>query len=132
MLKSYCNIETGFVDSIQRESMRRLKPGKWLNDEVINYYFVLLRKRDAELMKDAVSSGSTKRRSHFFQSFFMSKLLDTHDTRTYKYDNVKNWSQSVPGGDIFELNSIFTPINMDNIHWGCAEIAMQEKTNSVL
>jgi len=132
VLKSYCNIETGFVDSIQRESMRRLKPGKWLNDEVINYYFVLLRKRDAELMKDAVSSGSTKRRSHFFQSFFMSKLLDTHDTRTYKYDNVKNWSQSVPGGDIFELNSIFTSINMDNIHWGCAEIAMQEKTNSVL
>ena len=29
------NNETGFVDSVQRESMHRLQPGKWLNDEII-------------------------------------------------------------------------------------------------
>ncbi len=25
-------------DSVQRESMRTLRPGEWLNDEVINYF----------------------------------------------------------------------------------------------
>jgi len=38
-LKEYKNIETGYIDSIQRQSMRQLQPGKWLNNEIITYYF---------------------------------------------------------------------------------------------
>ena len=33
VIKRYENLETGYIDSIQRESFRRLKPGGWLNDE---------------------------------------------------------------------------------------------------
>jgi Ulp1 family protease len=59
-------------DSIIRKSLRTLTPGQWLNDEVIHYFLVMLAKRDEEMCK---SNPQTKR-SHFFKSFFMTKLLN--------------------------------------------------------
>ena len=59
-------------DSVQRDSMRKLQPGQWLNDEVIHFFFVMLSKRDEEMC--AADPG--RKRSHFFKSFFMTKLLN--------------------------------------------------------
>lgn len=103
-------------DSVQRGSMSRLKPCTWLNDEVIHYYLcVLLSKRDEEMCK----LDPSLKRSHFFKSFFMTKLLLSED--------MYGWSNHVPGKDIFNLDKIFFPVNQGETHWICAVVFMQEK-----
>jgi Ulp1 family protease len=47
-----------------------------------------------------------RRRSHFFNSFFVQKLFDEKNRNRklrgrYNYENVKGWSVKVPGKDIF-------------------------------
>ena len=75
-------------DSVQRKSMRTLQRGCWLNDEVIHYFYLMLSRRDEQTCK-----GEGKRRSHFFKSFFLTKLFDEGATDQYKYANVKRWSK---------------------------------------
>ncbi|KAH8093625.1 hypothetical protein JL720_4772 [Aureococcus anophagefferens] len=50
----------------------RLGPGEWLVDEVVNYYFAMLQQRDAALVAD-----EGEKPSHFFNSFFIPKLMGT-------------------------------------------------------
>ena len=119
----YESKETGFIDSMQRESMRRLKPGKWLNDEVIHYFYTMLANRDAEMSQESPS----RKRCHFFKSFFITKLLDEGYTNRYTYSNVKRWSKNVPGKDIFGLDKVFIPVNIGNAHWACLVIFIQER-----
>jgi len=119
------NLNSG--DTIQRTSIRRLRPGKWLNDEVIHYFFVMLANRDASTTSQRMNENQTPRRSHFYKSFFLTKLLDEGGTNQYAYSNVKSWSKNVPGQDIFLLDKIFIPVNLSNVHWACAVIFMQER-----
>jgi sentrin-specific protease 1 len=116
------------TDIVIRESMQRLQPGEWLNDEVIHYFMVMLAKRDEALCK----KNPLRRRSHFFKSFFITKLLneghaDPSIDGTYDYRNVKRWSKKVPGKDIFGLDKVVVPINQGGVHWVCAVIYIQEK-----
>jgi sentrin-specific protease 1 len=116
-------------DSVQRRSMQTLRPGIWLNDEVINYFLKnCLKSRDIKIC--AKEPG--RRRSHFFNSFFVQKLFDMKNRNRklrgiYNYENVKGWSVKVPGKDIFNLKYIFCPINLNNIHWTVAVIFMEAK-----
>mmetsp|Transcript_24512 Transcript_24512/g.57602 ORF Transcript_24512/g.57602 Transcript_24512/m.57602 type:complete len:599 (+) Transcript_24512:101-1897(+) len=114
------------TDSVQRASMKTLKPGMWLNDEIIHYFYLMLAKRDEELC----GNDSSRKRSHFFKSFFITKLLNEGNATCdgkYEYRNVKRWSKKVPGKDIFNLDKILFPINMGNMHWICAAIFMNKK-----
>jgi hypothetical protein len=117
------------ADSVQRESMHRLQPGQWLNDEVINYFLKnCLAKRDEKLC--AKQAG--RKRSHFFNSFFVQTMFDEKNSNSslrgrYNYKNVRRWSKKVPGKDIFNLKYIFCPINLDNMHWTSACIFMEQK-----
>ena len=117
------------ADSVQRGSMQSLRPGQWLNDEVINYFLKnCLARRDEMLC--AREPG--RRRSHFFNSFFVQTMFDekNNDPRLrgrYNYKNVRRWSKKVPGKDIFKLKYIFCPINLDNSHWTLAVIFMEDK-----
>ena len=116
-------------DSNQRGSMQTLRPGIWLNDEVINYFLKnCLKSRDIKIC--AKEPG--RRRLHFFNSFFVQKLFDEKNRNRklrgiYNYENVKGWSVKVPGKDIFNLKYIFCPINLNNIHWTVAVIFMEAK-----
>ena len=112
-------IATSETDSVQRDSLSRLKPEVWINDEVIHYFLHMLGKRDQELCKSL-----NRKRSHFFKSFFITKLLDEEG---YCYANVKRWSKRVPGKDIFLLDKIICPVNINNFHWTCAVIFVKEK-----
>eukprot|EP00984_Skeletonema_dohrnii_P023734 scaffold12819_cov104-Skeletonema_dohrnii-CCMP3373.AAC.3 len=117
------------ADSVQRESMHRLQPGHWLNDEIINYFLKnCLAKRDEKLC--AKQSG--RKRSHFFNSFFVQTMFDEKNSNynlrgSYNYKNVRRWSKKVPGKDVFNLKYIFCPINLDNMHWTSACIFMEQK-----
>jgi len=88
----------GVSDSVRRSSMQTLRPGQWLNDEVIHYFITLLGVRDARLSKH----DPKRRRSHFFKSFFMTKLLmtghkDTRERFKHHYNEVKRWGNKVHG-----------------------------------
>jgi hypothetical protein len=108
-------------DSVSRQSLQTLRPRRWLNVEVIHYYFVLLRLRDAK----SCSEQSGRRRSHFFKSYFLTSLLE--DSKKYNYANVKRWSRKVPGKDIFALDKVIFAVNISQRHWGCAAVFIQLK-----
>lgn len=94
-----------------------LKPGAWLNDEVINFYMSMLQERDSQL-----SAGVGGRRtSHYFNSFFMSKLLERDQ---YTYSNVRRWSKTF---DVFSKDKIFIPVNIHNTHWTMAVVFIVKK-----
>jgi Ulp1 protease family, C-terminal catalytic domain len=116
------------TDVVVRESMHRLRPGQWLNDEIIHYFLIMLAKRDEALSK----KDPSRKRSHFFKSFFITKLLNEGHANadiegTYDYRNIKRWSKKVPGKDIFDLDKIIFPINQGNAHWICVVAFMREK-----
>jgi hypothetical protein len=81
------------TDVVTLKSFRTLRPGTWLSDETIHYYFRLLQQRDDELCK----THPTRAKCHFFKSFFMTKLNNEgHLERDgeYEYSNVKRWARS--------------------------------------
>ena len=110
-------------DSVQRKSMRTLRLGQWLNDEVISYFYKMLANRDEALTE----ANPGRKRSHYFSSFFFTKLFDEGCTDEYSYKNVKRWSKKVPGKDIFALDKVFFTCNVSKSHWTCAVIFMEEK-----
>ena len=83
----------GDNDSVLRKSMRTLKQGCWLNDEVIHYFYLMLSRRDEQRCMDKKDDGGVRRRSHFFKSFFLTKLFDEGGSEVYRYANVKRWSK---------------------------------------
>lgn len=104
-------------DTVTRQSVQRLRPGVWLNDEIIHFYFAALSRRDSEY--------NPTKRCHFFKSFFLTKLLE--EQNGYNYSNVKRWSKKVSGKDVFALDKMFFPVNIGNAHWATSVIFMQEK-----
>lgn len=115
-------------DYVQRASMQTLRPGQWLNDEIIHYFLLMLSKRDEELRQ----KDSARKPCHFFKSFFITKLLNEGHSNPdmdgkYEYRNVKRWSKKVPGKDLFKLDKIFFPINQSRMHWLCACAFINEK-----
>ena len=116
-------------DSVQRMSMQTLRPGIWLDDEVINYFLKnCLKSRNIKIC--AKEPG--RRRWYFFNSFFVQTMFDEKNRNRklmgrYNYENVKGWSEKVPGKDIFNLKYIFCPINLNNKHWTVAVIFMEDK-----
>ncbi|KAJ0388706.1 hypothetical protein ATCC90586_010716 [Pythium insidiosum] len=72
-------------------------PLQWLNDEVINFWFQMLADRDAALVK----RGDLPKASHFFNSFFYTKVSEGG----YNFMNV----------DLFAMDKIFVPVNVSNV-----------------
>jgi Ulp1 family protease len=62
-----------------------------------------------------------RKRNAFFNSFFMTKLLNEgHSSHSgeYEYNNIRNWSiKFVPGEDVFEVDKLFFVINVERTHW---------------
>lgn len=92
-----------------------LRSRTWLNDEVINFYFSMLQERNLAEHKG--------RKSLFFSSFFMDRLLSGSKSK-FNYGNVQRWTAKI---DIFQLDKIFVPINVENYHWMMAVVFVQQK-----
>ncbi len=122
-------VKVGTAHTVQRQSMRRLQPGQWLNDETINAFHSLLDQHDRELCK--LNPGDRKR-NQWFHTTFVTMLLNEGNADPslegkYDYNNVKGWSKNVPGKSIFKLGKIFIPINIGQMHWVCAMVNMVKK-----
>lgn len=69
---------------MSERKLQCLRPLTWLNDEVVNYYMALLQDKDNLLC----ASNSNRRASHFFNSFFISSLLEGGK---YTYKNIRRY-----------------------------------------
>lgn len=75
-----------FKIPISRSKMSCLRPVTWLNDEVINFYLEMLAERDALLCQ---TPNTTRLPSHYFNTFFISKLLERG---VFTYSNVRRFA----------------------------------------
>ena len=112
-------------------SMQTLHPGKWLSDEVINYFLkICIKSRDIKIC--AKEPG--RRRSHFFNSFFVQTIFDEKNRNRklkgrYNYE-LREWKGLVKEGTweghLQPEVHIFS-INLNNKHWTVAVIFMEAK-----
>jgi len=95
---------------IKRHDIRTLINGKWLNDEVINFYGNLIMER---------SKNTTNKYPpvYFFNTFFFTTLSD------YGYRSVRRWTRKF---DIFLYDYIIIPIHL-GYHWCCSAINFKKK-----
>lgn len=106
--------------------LQTLKPGTWLNDEVINFYMSMLSEYD-----EARPSPPGINKNHYFSSFFMAKYFNVKDfngsstdSSLYSYSNIKRWTKKF---NVFEKNKIFFPVNRGNSHWTLSYIDITKK-----
>ncbi|KAK4265766.1 hypothetical protein QN277_026779 [Acacia crassicarpa] len=103
---------------ITGEILRCLKPGAWLNDEVINLYLDLLKEREKREPKKFL-------KCHFFNTFFYKKLIG--GMNGYDFKSVKRWTtQRKLGYSLIECDKIFVPIHKE-VHWCLAIINKKDK-----
>ncbi|CAK9328988.1 unnamed protein product [Citrullus colocynthis] len=102
---------------ITGETLQCLRPGAWLNDEVINLYLELLKERERREPEKYL-------KCHFFNTFFYKKL---NGRNGYDYRSVKRWtSQRKLKYELIDCDKIFVPIHRE-IHWCLAVINKKEK-----
>lgn len=95
--------------SIKRHDMQTLADLNWLNDEVINFYMELLKKRGKLANYPTV---------YTFNTFFYPKLLSGGHTA------LKRWTRKI---DIFSHDLIIVPVHL-RVHWCLAVIDFRNKT----
>jgi hypothetical protein len=107
-----------FHDSVHINSLLRLKPLTWLNDEIIDAYLNLLKDRDRKKTQMFNTNCMEYCRSYFASSQFYSKLT-SYEKNQFNYDmDVKRWLHN-PRFQLHlnEMDKLFIPINIENIHW---------------
>lgn len=103
---------------ITGEVLQCLRPGEWLNDEVINVYFELLKEREKREPKKFL-------KCHFFNTFFYKKLLGGKSG--YDFKSVRRWTtQKKLGYGLSECDMIFVPIHKQ-VHWCLVVINNKDK-----
>ncbi|ETO30865.1 Ulp1 protease family, catalytic domain containing protein [Reticulomyxa filosa] len=116
------NGEYGCLHSID---ILLLKPRRWLNDEIINYYCAMLEKRNK------MEINRHKCNIILMNSFFYAKLV----VNGYDYAAVSRWTKPAQikkrgfSGNvktIFDLDKVIFPINMNN-HWFCCCLNIRYK-----
>ncbi|CAI9776228.1 unnamed protein product [Fraxinus pennsylvanica] len=103
---------------ITGEILQCLKPGAWLNDEVINLYLDLLKEREKREPQKFL-------KCHFFSTFFYKKLIGGRDG--YNFQSVRRWTtQKKLGYSLLECDKIFVPIHKE-VHWCLAVINTKDE-----
>ncbi|XAR48696.1 Ulp1 peptidase [Bertholletia excelsa] len=103
---------------ITGQLLQCLRPGAWLNDEVINVYLELLKEREKRDPKKFL-------KCHFFNTFFYKKLISGRNG--YDFRAVRRWTtQKKLGYGLIECDKIFVPIHKE-IHWCLAVINKKDE-----
>lgn len=99
----------GFNAEITRSDLATLRESTWLNDEVVNFYFSLIKER-SETSKDLP-------KVHVFNTFFYPKIMKMG------FAGVKRWTRKI---DIFAMDLILIPVHL-GMHWCLAVIDFKKK-----
>ncbi|KDQ12790.1 hypothetical protein BOTBODRAFT_112325, partial [Botryobasidium botryosum FD-172 SS1] len=119
---------------VKAQDLKRLRPGKWLNDEIINIYGAMILERSEKWTRGKEKGkqreddgrkamGAVVREPldvHYFNSFFFVKLEDPG----YAGARLNKWTKKI---DIFKKDILLVPVNLGNAHWTCAAINMRLK-----
>ncbi|KAJ3683714.1 hypothetical protein LUZ60_013941 [Juncus effusus] len=104
---------------ISKQIIRCLRPGGWLNDEVINLYLELLKEREKREPNKFLNC-------HFFNTFFYKKLISGKSG--YDYKSIKRWTTHKKlGYSLIDCDKIFVPVHK-GIHWCLAIINVKNKS----
>ncbi|KAH0448192.1 hypothetical protein IEQ34_021992 [Dendrobium chrysotoxum] len=104
---------------ISRGVLQCLRPGAWLNDEVINLYLELLKERERREPEKFL-------KCHFFNTFFFEKL--TNGKNGYDFKAVRRWTTKKKlGYTLIECDKVFVPIHKGK-HWCLAVINIKNET----
>jgi hypothetical protein len=98
---------------VLRAKIRCLRPGVWLNDEVVNFFMGLLQAR--------ADAAAGPLRCHFFSSQWYAKLTEACK---FQFANVKRWTKKV---DIFAMDLLFIPIHSNGNHWILVVVNFRDK-----
>ncbi|XP_017088110.2 uncharacterized protein Ulp1 isoform X2 [Drosophila bipectinata] len=101
-----------FNMNIHRSDIRTLLGGKWLNDEVINFYMNMITDRSERRAGQLPSV-------YAMNTFFVPRLLQNG------HDGVKRWTRKV---DLFSKDIIPVPVHCNGVHWCMAIIHMRDRT----
>lgn len=96
-----------FQIDVTVKDLKTLLPGKWLNDNIIDYYFNLIASQDETFFSWT---------SHFFTTL-----------KSRGYVGVKRWGKRKKLNP-FEKTIIFIPINISSTHWALAIVNNRDKT----
>jgi sentrin-specific protease 1 len=96
---------------LTKEKLVCLDDKQWLNDEVINGYFDLLRQHYAP-------------RVYLWNSFFWLKL--SNDGNGYNYKAVQRWTTRKKI-DIFSVERMIVPMNIGKNHWALGVVDLKNK-----
>lgn len=114
-------IQNRFNTQITVKVVKCLRPGEWLNDEVINFYMNLLNERNAKLR----GLGQDVPYCFCWNSFFWTKLC-SENGQSYDYSQVKRWSKKRQL-DVFKLDLMCVPVNVRNVHWALGVVNFRLK-----
>ena len=65
--------------------------------------------------------------SYFFSIFLYSNFFVDGCTDKYNYNKVKRWSTDIPSKDMFAIENFVFMHNIDESHWNCEVIFMEDK-----
>jgi sentrin-specific protease 1 len=99
---------------VYRKNFLSLRSGKWLSDEIINFYLSLV-------LRDHNSRRGKKKHSYIFPTLFMETYVEK---KTFNYKSVANWTKKI--GNLFEFEKLFFPVNPGQSHWTCVVVFLQE------
>lgn len=99
---------------ITRKSMRRMKDGQWLDDELINIYMDMI-------MQRSTNNRETLPKTYCLNTFFLPKL---QQNSSYNYQGVSRWFKNI---DLFLYDLILIPVHTGGNHWCLAVINIKNK-----
>ncbi|KAI9506403.1 hypothetical protein BX070DRAFT_219878 [Coemansia spiralis] len=95
---------------VSAHDISTLGDGKWLNDEVINFYMQLIISRSEK--------NPALPKVHAFNTFFFSTLRESG------YARVRRWTRRIK---LFEKDLVIVPVHL-GVHWCCAVVDFRHKT----
>lgn len=103
---------------IKWKSLALLRGCQWLDDELVNGYFELIRRRSC-----CGCRVDTKglRQVEVFSTFWWTKI--SVNGTGFDYAGVKRWMHTA---DLLKKDMILIPINHSNLHWTLASIDLRE------
>ena len=116
--------------TVTRTHMECLRPGMWLNDEVINYYLGLLLQRELARRPPSCTAAP---RVHVFSTFFFAQLSGAGGLSQYNFEAVRRWSTpSTTGGYcILDCDILLVPVHL-GVHWVLAVAYLREGRTELL
>ena len=113
-----------FNSKVYGSQIHCFAPDCWLNDEIINQYLNLLRQRSLIIVEKDINSWP-KLKCYFHLTLFYTKLLENGK---YDYKRVRCWTtRGFRKCDLFSMDIVFFPININNMHWSLVVTYMKQK-----